>query len=287
MSLTDSRERSLSARPVANADCEWDLFDSDAYQQRNYGTLHDLDRGMIPHIGRFFAAQHQARAKNDDTVWHGIDVGPGTNLYPALAMLPLADTITLWEHSSTNITWLEEKTRPYERSWEPFWRALSASDPLYSQVHRPDQALAATVKIEKGSVFDLPEEQWDIGTMFFVAESITGDHGEFQSATRRFLRSLKPGAPFVAAFMENSRGYSVGDQRFPAVAITDRDLQPMLSELTSTHTIHRIESPEQFREGYDAMILVAGTTRAQRTRRFLVSSGVVTRLVRRLLDRSR
>jgi hypothetical protein len=288
MSLTDSRERPLSAtKPMANADCPWDLFDSDAYQRRNYRTLHDLDRGIIEHIGRFFAAQHQARTKNDGTVWHGIDVGPGTNLYPALAMLPLASTITLWEHSSTNVAWLEGETRPYRRSWEPFWKALAASDPLYSHLDHPDEALATTVKIEKGSVFDLPEERWDVGTMFFVAESITGDHAEFESATRRFLRSLKPGAPFVAAFMENSRGYSVGHQRFPAVAITDRDLQPVLSELADAHKIHRIASREIFREGYDGMILVTGTTRAPRMRRSLVSLRVVMQLARRLRDRSR
>lgn len=31
-----------------------------------------------------------------------IDVGTGTNLYPALAMLPLVESITLGEHSQAN-----------------------------------------------------------------------------------------------------------------------------------------------------------------------------------------
>lgn len=280
MSLTDSRERPVPvAIPTANADCPWDRFDSDAYQRHNYHTLHDLDRAIIERLGRFFAV-HKARAAGAGAEWHGIDVGSGTNLYPALAMLPLARTITLWEHSAANVAWLERETRPYRRSWEPFWSALAASDDVYRRLERPDEALAAAVKVEKGSVFDLPEARWDVGTMFFVAESITGNRAEFESATRRFLRSLKPGAPFVAAFMENSRGYSAGDQRFPAVAISRRDLRPVLRDLASTYKIHEIASHQQFREGYDGMILITGTTGARSARRFLVSLGVAARLVR-------
>ncbi|MCW6008614.1 hypothetical protein K1W54_29320 [Micromonospora sp. CPCC 205371] len=287
MSLTDSRKRPVSAvGPPANADCPWDLFDSDGYQRHNYGDLRAPDQTIIEHVGRFFAAQRpllEATAAK----WHGIDVGSGTNLYPALTMLPIVSTITLWEHSAANVAWLERETRPYRRSWEPFWSVLAAAAGMYRQLVRPDEALSAAIKVEKGSVFDLPEAQWDVGTMFFVAESITGRRTEFESATRRFLRSLKPGAPFAAAFMENSRGYLVGDQQFPAVAITRSDLRSALRDLTSAFKIRHIAPQQQLRDGYDGMILVTGITRAHPARRFLVSSKVVTRLVRALRDRSR
>src|SRR5215204_3024556 len=85
-----------SAEPVGNADCPWDLFDSCAYLERNYSRLHDLDRAIISRLGRYFASLAPARG------WHGIDVGTGTNLYPALSMMPLTETITLWEHSAAN-----------------------------------------------------------------------------------------------------------------------------------------------------------------------------------------
>ncbi|GLI01193.1 SCO2525 family SAM-dependent methyltransferase [Phytohabitans aurantiacus] len=287
MSLTDSQARPVRlAAPPANADCPWELFDPDRYLQHNYGELRPPDQTIIKHVGRFFAAQRALRERSGRQ-WHGIDVGSGTNLYPALAMLPLASTITLWEHSATNVAWLERETRPYRRSWEPFWGVLVAAADMYRRLARPDEALSAAVKVEKASVFHLPEAQWDMGTMFFVAESITGRRAEFESATRRFLRSLKPGAPFVAAFMENSRGYSVGDQQFPAVAITERDLRPVLRELTSASKIHHIAPQQQLRDGYDGMILVTGITRAHPSRRFLVLSGVGTRLVRALRHRSR
>lgn len=242
----------LSNAPLSNADCPWDLFDSNWYLTRNYNILRDDDRAIIEHLATFFAAKAPTRN------WHGIDVGSGTNLYPALSMLPLVQSVTLWEHSAANVRWLEHGVRPYSQSWDPFWGALCESAGIYRQIRRPRAVLPSLAKVEKASVFDLPEAAWDIGTMFFVAESITGVRAEFELAMTTFIRSLKPGSPFVAAFMRNSRGYSVGSQRFPAVAITESDLRKLLrDEAVETH-IRRIVSPEPLREGYDGMILVTG-----------------------------
>lgn len=239
--------------PVGNADCRWDLFDSFAYLERNYSTLHDLDRAIIARLGKFFASLAPTSG------WHGIDVGPGTNLYPAMAMMPLVDTIMLWEYSAANVAWLERETNPYARSWNQFWDALAASADIYSQVRRPTSTLSGMTKIEKASIFDLPEAKWDIGTMFFVAESITGRLAEFELGTEKFIRSLKPGAPFAAAFMENSLGYLVGERRFPAVFVTECDIRRALCGLVTEYQIHHIASRQQFRQGYDGMILVTGT----------------------------
>ncbi|CAM5649016.1 hypothetical protein SANTM175S_10556 [Streptomyces antimycoticus] len=55
-----------------------------------------------------------------------------------------------------------------------------------------------------GSLFDLCSgaERWDLGTMFFVAESITTSLDEFRRGVGCFMSALNPGAPFAAAFME-------------------------------------------------------------------------------------
>lgn len=239
--------------PLGNADYPWDLFDSEAYLQHNYSTVHDLDRAIIARLAEFFAAQAAGRRR-----WHGVDVGSGTNLYPALAMLPLTETITLWEHSLSNVRWLEHGLRPYGQVWDPFWDALAGSAELYQKLRRPRSLLPVRAKVEKASIFDLPEAEWDIGTMFFVAESITGVRAEFEQATATFVRSLKPGAPFVAAFVRNSSGYTVGTRRFPAVAITEDDLSRLLRRLAAEVEIHQIGSAQRFREGYDGMLLVTG-----------------------------
>lgn len=238
---------------LRNADVPWDGFDSEAYLRHNYGSLHDLDRAIIDRMAGFFGALMPVARR-----WHGIDVGTGSNLYPALAMLPLVETITLWERSRANVRWLEHSLRTFRPGWEPFWDALTAASPVYRQLSQPQALLPTRTKVERGSVFDLPEAGWDVGTMFFVAESITGDRAEFELAMDRFMGSLKPGAPFVAAFVRNSQGYPVGERRFPAVAITEDDVARLLRRTAADVEISRIGSAERFREGYDGMVLVTG-----------------------------
>jgi hypothetical protein len=244
----------------SNADCPWDLFDSLAYLNKNYASLLAEDELIIARMAEFFAsAKVTALRAARTTEWHGIDVGAGTNLYPTLGMLPLAEQIVLWEHAATNKSWLENGILPYSQSWDEFWAALCRSGgPTYSRVRRPRAILPSVAKVQKQSIFKLPEATWDIGTMFFVAESITGIIEEFELATTKFVRCLKPGAPFVAAFMRNSTGYEVGDQRFPAVAITEHHIRGLLGRLGATFDVERIPPDELDRDDYDGMILATG-----------------------------
>jgi hypothetical protein len=94
--------------------------------------------------------------------------------------------------------------------------------------------------------------------MFFVAESITERDDEFRRALRCFLRSLKANAPFAAAFMTNSRGYDVNGVHFPAVAITESDVQKCLhGEGIKAAAVEPIGSANPLREGV-GMVLVTG-----------------------------
>ncbi len=244
---------------VNNAECPWDLFDSESYQQRNYATLHELDQMIIPLLARFFEAQNLGGGLR------AIDVGPGTNLYPAMSMLPFAKSITLWEHSSANVAWLKEEIRGYRQSWNQFWQAFADSSERYGAIKEPSVLLKKAAEVRKGSIFGLEEGRWDLGTMFFVAESITGMRDECAKATTRFVRSLKPGAPFAATFMENSQGYVVGGRTFPAVAVTQEDVRALLRDVARDVELHSIRSPHLFRHGYDGMVLVTGVRSGTRS----------------------
>jgi hypothetical protein len=95
--------------------------------------------------------------------------------------------------------------------------------------------------------------------MFFTAESISAEPSEFQVALASFIRSLRPGSPFAAAFMRNSEGYSVGVRQFPAVAITEDDVKCCLAHDTKDLTIHKIGlTNKPLRTGYGGMILATG-----------------------------
>lgn len=237
---------------LLNSDFPWDEFDSSWYYTHNYKVLRDDDRQIIEVVRDFFATLEPLSLSN------GIDVGSGPNLYPALTMLPLCDKVTLYEYAASNVAWLQHEIRSYSSSWNSFWDLL-AQEPLYKAIDSPREALAAKASVERGSVFKLPDSRWDIGTMFFTAESISSTPSEFRVALQRFIRSLRSGAPFVAAFMENSRGYTVGTRSFPAVAITVKDVEDCLAENTENIKIHSIGLTDNpLRAGYAGMILVTG-----------------------------
>ena len=243
--------------PELNSHFQWDDFDSSWYFDNNYKVLRDDDRQIIEIVRDFFATLDLPSHR------HGIDVGAGTNLYPALTMLPLCDEITLYEYATSNVSWLQREIQSYSPSWDPFWDLLT-KEPLYKSIESPREVLAARARIETGSVFDLPELRWNIGTMSFVAESISSELSEFQAALGSFLRSLRPGAPFAAAFMENSLGYDVSTHRFPAVAITAEDVETCLAGYAEDLEIRRIGTTSpRLRDGYEGMILAIGIVRTE------------------------
>ncbi len=240
-----------------NSHFPWDDFDSNWYFDRNYKNLREDDRQIAELVRDFFATLDLPGHR------HGIDVGAGANLYPALTMLPFCDEITLYEYAASNVAWLRRETQFYSPSWDPWW-SLLVEEPVYKSVYSPRAALAAAVRVKRGSIFDLPEARWDIGTMFFVAESISFARAEFHAALGSFIRSLRPGAPFAAAFMENSLGYDVGAYRFPAVAIAEDEVENYLVGETEGLKIHRLgKTSNPLRDGYDGMILALGKVRSK------------------------
>jgi hypothetical protein len=252
-----SNPLSTQERPHGtNSDFPWDDFDSCFYYDHNYRELRQDDRKIVISVRDFLSELHEKGEIGDHL--DGLDVGSGANLYPTFTMLPLCRSITMWEHAASNVAWLKQQIRKFDSSWETFW-SLLADDPLYGTLDDPRGALSECATVRHNSIFNLPSEKWDIGTMFFVAESLTSEMDEFRTATRRFLQALRPGAPFAAAFMEHSTGYVVGDHRFPAVAVSRADVQECLEGYCLEFKTFRIELDDKpLRDGYSGMILATG-----------------------------
>ncbi|HSV67126.1 MAG TPA: SCO2525 family SAM-dependent methyltransferase [Mycobacteriales bacterium] len=246
-----------SSSDVRNSDVSWSEFDSIAYWKHNYRTLHENDGQIIRAVGKFFVECFDGSAA--PAVAHSVDVGSGANLYPALTALPWSRHITLTDYAEPNIAWLRhnvsDQNGPW--AWQPFWDELGDL-PAYASVASPRKALAERHKVEQTSVFDLPQRRWGLGTMFFVAESITSDYAEFELAMLRFLEALTPRAPFACAFMSGSEGYDVGPSWFPAVDITDQDVRDLLSTKAVNLDVQQFKTEKPLREGYESMILALG-----------------------------
>lgn len=245
-----------------NSDAPWDSFDSMAYLSHNYRTLRSDDRQILSLVRDHFGAHFAGRPAGSPL--HGIDVGAGTNLYPSLAMLPWCGAVTLFERAEGNVAWLHREVRDYGGNWDEFWAVLREGA-AYRAVEDPRARLAGAATVVKGDLFaDLPERRCGIGTMFFVAESMSSAHEEFESAVDRFAGALLPGAPFAVAFMENSLGYDVGDLRFPACQVgADDVLASLRAHAADDLRVSRIEIPGEplLRDGYTGMLLALGRLR--------------------------
>ncbi|WP_405816688.1 SCO2525 family SAM-dependent methyltransferase [Streptomyces sp. NBC_01390] len=252
---------------VLNEQAPWSEFDSDAYVAGNYHELQPADAEIISimrdHFGGYF------REHADPVI--GIDVGAGANLYPALAMLPWCKEITLFERSPRNLTYLRRqlKAKSYDGNWDQFWEALCKNSEYGEFKGDPRERFREVVRVAPGNILasDLGEQlgekrdSWSIGTMFFVAESMTTSEEEFQRGVACFMRALAPGAPFFAAFMEHSEGYHVGDAFFPAYDVGRSEvlesLEPFAGK-SGTLRVERLKTPVKVRAGYSGMIVAYG-----------------------------
>ncbi|MGW2515815.1 SCO2525 family SAM-dependent methyltransferase [Streptomyces sp. NPDC001617] len=242
---------------MKNADAPWSSFDPIAYVDHNYRVLQAEDAEILnivrDHFGGHFRKQGFGPV-------YGIDVGAGANLYPALSMMPWCDEITLFEHSSANVAYLRSQVDSYGGNWDKFWDALRGHEAYNSLDFDPRERFRKVVKVERGNIFDLSAfgGPWSVGTMFFVAESMTTSHQEFDRGVECFMRALAPGAPFVAAFMEHSKGYHVGDEFFPACDVGQSEIHASLEPFAGDFTVQRLKSAAGVRDGYSGMILAYG-----------------------------
>ena len=235
-----------------NASCPWDQFDPEWYVEHNYRTLRDDDRRIINWVQGFFAEVADPKRP----VQRAIDVGSGANLYPALSMLPYCREIELRERGAKNVRWLSHEIENYSDLWDQYWDILTAEP--YGRIEDPRQAVKERVRARAGNLFELGSGRWDMGTMFFVAESLSDQEREFQDAVRKFVGALKPGAPFAMAFMRGSAGYTVDKIRFPAVPVSAVDVEYCLEPLASEVRVREISSDQWLRDGYKGMILAVG-----------------------------
>jgi hypothetical protein len=240
-----------------NDEVPWSDFDADGYWKHNYASVLPEDAEIIRYASDFLIRARAGKPR----ISSAVDVGAGTNLYPALMMLPWIERLVFTEYAPANIDWLVEKLAeaPGEWAWQPFWN-LVADLPGYRGVEQPRRQLASSHEIRLLSVFDLPRRAWDLGSMFFVADGMTSEETEFEWAVRSFLDALTPGAPFMMAFMEGSAGYDVSGVRFPGVRVTPGSLNELLARLpvTGTGLLRTDNAVRRLRPGYDAMLLVTG-----------------------------
>ncbi len=242
-----------------NAEAPWDAFDPKAYVDHNYKSLIPEDREIISIVRAHFGDHFRA---DPDRQVRGIDVGAGANLYPAFSMLPWCEAITLLDRAEPNVDYLTGQQLGYDQGWDEFWDLFRADEAYAALPGNPRDRFAEVTRVEKGDLFALSRrrENWSLGTMFFVAESLSTSHEEFWQAVECFLLALTPGAPFAAAFMEHSEGYFVGDTHFPACDVGEAEIRSAIEVHAERQRLKMftVGQPNAVRDGYTSMIVACG-----------------------------
>jgi hypothetical protein len=247
--LTDAKQ------PSGNQNYSWSQFDSEAYFQHYYGDPHPDDDKVIAQAAAAFKHAQPKGAKLSI-----VDVGTGPNLFPLFVALPRASRITAWEYATSNVAWLKAELasdvlRP---QWRHFWQVTrDAYGPDFGLPENPIPLLREKAEIRNGSVYELPERQWDAATMFFCAESITEKFSEFELACVRFAKCVRPGGALIAAFLVGSSGYEVAARPFPVLNVSEKDILQVFSLVSvnwRTQSIGIVE--REIRSGYSGFVFL-------------------------------
>jgi hypothetical protein len=242
-------------KSAGNATVSWSHFDPESYFQQYYGEPHADDEAVIRHA---CAALSTAGPEGNDL--NVVDAGTGPNLFPLFCAMPRAATVTAWEYERRNVDWLKaelfgEFLRP---QWRHFWKVVvDAYTPEFHLPENPIPVLRQKTTIQQGSVYDLPERRWDAATMFFCAESITEKYSEFEIACVRFARAVRPGGSLIAAFLAGSSGYTVAERQFPALKVSEADIQKVFRHVSAeAKTVNIGISEREIRGGYSGMVFL-------------------------------
>lgn len=234
---------------MRNNNYNWAEFDPHKYLAVNYAKILPPDKEILIDLVKFYASA--------DPKGKFLEVGCGPNLYPVFAMLPFADSVDIIEYGIKNLFYLKEQKNNLDNIWGQWIDFLRKLSPVYSVDFA--KQFNGKVNILQGSVFSLPQQVYNVGSMHFVSESITTDLAEFNLANRKFLSSLKPGGLFVSSFMENSEGYTSPGKQFPAVAITGKDIKKSFKSYTKNLNIKKITANQGLvRKGHSGMLFVSG-----------------------------
>jgi len=214
--------------------------------------MHPADLAVIEHHCRFY------REFPPDSVARSVEFGAGPNLYPLMLAAAVSRHIVAVEPSTASVAYLRRQLADGpDPSWDEFYRECRTRQP-----DLPDSLRRALERVEvrRGTAADVEPDAYDLGSMHFVAESVTEDRDEFRALCARFVGSVRPGAPVVAAFMENMGLYALGDgSRWPGYPVDMDRVADAFASITEDLVVSRIDADETLPDyGYTGMVLLTG-----------------------------
>jgi hypothetical protein len=240
------------APPIRNRDVDWDAWPVQDYLSENYRQMHPADLAVIEHHSRFY------REFEPDSFNRSVEFGAGPNLYPLMLAAGVSQRIEAIEPSAASVAYVNRQIGDGpDESWHEFYSECRRRQPGLPDTL--EQALRR-VEVRRGDADAVEQDAYDLASMHFVAESVTEHQDEFRALCARFVGSARPGAPVVAAFMENMGRYGLGDgSRWPGYPVDTDRVADAFTGIADDVVLERIDADETLPDyGYTGMVLLTG-----------------------------
>jgi hypothetical protein len=235
-------------RALRNGDMAWNDFDTEGYVADNYATLHDFDRHIITALSPYY------RSLAPRSLACSLDVGTGPNLYPLMLVAAASRRQEVLERGARNVAYLRRACREgADPAWAPFWRLCRQLNPALPT--ELDEVLRGLV-VHQGDAFHLPSGRYGLVSMFFMAESVTGDRDEFEQLCHRFALAAAAGGHLVAAFMAGMPEYELGGQTLPSFAVDRHTLEAVMRPVTRQLRVWQLPADPTLSYRHDGVLLL-------------------------------
>ncbi len=237
-----------------NRDVAWDSFDTGSYVADNYATLHDFDRRIISELSDYY------RALPCGGLERSVDVGTGPNLYPLMLVAAASQHLEVLERSAANAAYLRRAClQGAGVNWTAFWQLCRQLNPALPA--DLDHVLRH-VTVRSGDALELPVKRYDLVSMFFMAESVTGDRGEFEQFCHSFTRAAVPGGHLVAAFMAGMPEYELGGQVLPSYALDKSTLEAVMDPVAQDLRVWQLPADPTLPYRHEGVLLLTARARS-------------------------
>jgi hypothetical protein len=246
-----------AAKPLRNADIDWESWPVEEYLAETYRELHPADAAIIDHHSAFY------RGIPADSLALSLELGAGPNLYPIMLACAASRRIDAVDKSAGNVEYLRRQLRDGpDESWQPF----------YTRCRDLNPALPATlaealtrVRVSSGDALDLhsgTNEVYDLASMHFLAEGATQSAEEFERFCQAFVESVRPGGLLIAAFMERMDDYHFADQTsWPAYPVDSEVVRRVFAPHTVDLQLSRVDIDQAVTESFPGTGMVLLTAR--------------------------
>jgi hypothetical protein len=249
-----------------NQDIDWDDFNAETYRERYFHTIGNEDWWIAQEALHFL----NEIAPDTPRLEHAADIGSGPGILLPLICVPFVGQIELIEPGLKNVSYLQSilsNPDKLHNDWKDTLERLVSEPSALSVHHQAAELLREKAIVRQASITDLNSDTYDLVTSTFCAESATESKEECAMMIQKILASLKKGSPYIAAYIEHSKGYpdqsfdtltgEVDTRKFPAADIDEAWLK---KQYTATGIqIKRCPFPPAMRAGYTGVLLATGT----------------------------